>query len=106
MYISSNLLLDKTNYTSRDFFIKYQSSLSLQYVCYYLYNNLNDTIDQRVYYNEIRDYYKDKYTIEHITKMYDIAIFNRLSLLTCNKIPTPPFCDRNCHLCEDQKYKF
>jgi hypothetical protein len=100
------MLLDLTNYNSREFFIKYRNSLSLYYVFYNLYNNPNDTIYQRIYYNEIRDYYKDIYTIDYITKIYNISMFNRGFLLKCNKNPKPQTCNRNCHICNESVYDF
>ena len=93
------MLLYRTNVSSREFFITYRRHLSLYYVFYYLYNN-KETIEQRLYYNEIRDFYKDKHTLDSITNTYNIAMFNRLLLETCNKTPIPKNCNRNCHKCE------
>ena len=64
------------NYTSRAFFIKYYDYLTPYFCFYYLYNNKNDKIEERVYYNEIRDKFKNIYSIDYLTYVFEIALYN------------------------------
>ena len=98
MVTSINLLLDITDLSFRDFYLKYKDGLSPYYVFYYLFDRPEDPMEERVHYNEIMDFYKDKYTKEHIDIAYDNAKFNRLTLLSCSKKGNKN-CNRNCHVC-------
>jgi len=88
--------LDK--YTSCEFFNKYKNYLSLYFVFFYLYYNLYEPINSRLYYNEICDYYKYYYSIEEITKIYDSAYFNKNNTITTKNI-YQTYCDRKCNNC-------
>ena len=99
MHLQFDILSDLTNYTSREFYNKYKNELSLYYVFLYLYDNADEPLDDRVYYNEICDFYKDKHSIKYITNIYDISMFNRRTVKICKNTVEKNKCDRNCHLC-------
>ena len=67
-------------YNSRVFFYKYKNYLSLYFVFFYLYYNTSEPLNCRLCYNEIIDFYRTKYSIEDITKIYDTAFFTPLDI--------------------------
>ncbi len=103
-------LLDKLpNYSSRDFFIKYQKYLSLYDCFFYLYDKPNEPINERVYYNEIVDLFQEVYNLEYIIDVCEIAMFNRENTETLKQSMQINYCNKknlNCNSCEYQMYCF
>ena len=94
-------LLSKFN--SRDFFYKFNKYLSLYFVFFYLYCNENETMDNKLYYNEINNYYKTQYSLEYITKIFDTVNFNKQSPISVKDI-YQAYCDRKCNNCMYKDY--
>ena len=60
----------------------------------------------QVYYNEIVDNFKDKYSIEHIKKVFDIVEFNKTNTFTYKQMMNNIYCDGLCGECESNEYCF
>jgi hypothetical protein len=97
-YDDANLLKILYKYNSRVFFHKYKKYLSLYFVFFYLYNNRNEPLNGKLYYNEINDYYKTQYNLEEITKIYDTAYLNKINDISAKNI-YKVYCDTNCSKC-------
>ena len=91
-------LLHKDKHNSRVFFEKYKQYLSLYFVFYYLYYNTYESINNRLCYNEINDYYKTQYSIEKITQIFDIAYYNKYGNISVKNI-YQLYCNKNCNTC-------
>ena len=72
----------------------------------YLYNKKSEPIDERIYYNEICDIYKDKYSLEYIIKTYDVAIFNKDNTINYKQMMYKNFCNGDCNTCPNEQYCF
>jgi len=105
-YNHPTLLKLLPEYSSRDFLNKYKNDISLYFVFFHLYDKPHDPINTRVYYNEIWDIYRDKYSIEYMTKMYDIALFNRENDISYKQLIYNIYCQGNCNACENNEYCF
>lgn len=93
------LLKQLCKYTSCEFFYKYKENISLYFVFFNLYNNTNEPINSRLYYNDICAYYKNKYSIEHITKVFDNVYFNKINRDITSKNIYQVYCDKKCSIC-------
>jgi hypothetical protein len=96
----SDILRNLTDYTSKQFYEKHKKDISLYYVFFHLFNQQDEPDDERITYNEICDDYKDKHSYEEIAKIYNIAMFNRLTNIKCTNVEKKKLCTLNCHLCE------
>lgn len=105
-YNHPTLLKLLPEYSSRDFLNKFKNEVSLYFVFFHLYDKPHDPINKRVYYNEIWDIYRDKYSIEYMTKMYDIALFNRANDISYKQMIYKIYCQGNCNACENNEYCF
>ena len=105
-YTNEQLKVELNNYTSREFFIKYGEYVSIYFCFRYLYENVQESIHERVYYNEIVDKFKDKYSIDHIKKIYEVALYNKDNAITYKQIMYKIFCDGNCNGCANIDYCF
>jgi len=105
-YTNDQLQIELKNYTSREFFIKFAEYISLYFCFFYLYENPQEPINERVYYNEIVDKFKDKYSMVHITKVFAIAGYNKINTISYKQIMYNNFCHGNCEKCESIEYCF
>jgi hypothetical protein len=105
-YNHPTLLKLLPEYSSRDFLNKFKNEISLYFVFFNLYDKPHDPINKRVYYNEICDIYRDKYSIEYMTKMYDIALFNRANDIDYKQMIYKIYCQGNCNTCGNNEYCF
>lgn len=98
------------NYKSHEFFIKYNDYLTPYFCFYYLYDNQDEALNERVYYNEIRDRFKNIYGVDYITYVFEIALYNLIQnkkgLNLTYKTLIQNYCEGNCNLCEREPYCF
>ena len=92
--------------TSRALFEKYKSDIPLKFCFMFLYNNPKDSINERIYYNEICDMYRPKYTIEHITKTYNTVEFNKKNMMNYKEFMYKNYCKGECNSCDLNVYCF
>ena len=105
-YTNNFFINELVNYTSKEFLSKYKDNLSLYFCFMYLYNKKSEPIDERIYYNEICDIYKDKYSLEYIIKTYDVAIFNKDNTINYKQMMYKNFCNGDCNTCPNEQYCF
>ena len=80
---SEKNLIKNIKYVSSNICLENQINLSPYFCFRYLYNNITESIHNRVYYNEIIDYfrttneYNEKF-IDIYTKIFDICMNERL----------------------------
>ena len=103
-FLTEQAILDLTKYTSREFFIKYVNYIPLYFCFYELCENPLEHSRDRVYYNEIVDKFRDTYSIEHITKVFDVATFNKINTFTYKQMMNNTYCDGLCGECESNEY--
>ena len=88
---SEKNLIKNIKYISSNVCLENQINLSPYFCFRYLYNNITESIHNRVYYNEIIDYfrttneYNEKF-IDIYTKIFDICMNERLKNNNKNKI--------------------
>ena len=104
--INAYLIKELEKYTSKDFFEKYKNDLSLKFCFLHLLERPNESINNAIYYNEIVDFYKNKYSLEHIIKIYDTSMFNKNNMLTKKQIFYKIYCNGHCNTCEEKDYCF
>jgi len=80
---SEKILIKNIKYISSNVCLENQINLSPYFCFRYLYNNITESIHNRVFYNEIIDYFKKKneYNEKFIniyTKIFDICMNERL----------------------------
>ena len=111
-YSNDNIFLQNElpNYTSREFFLKYNENLTPYFCFYYLYDKKDEKLEEKVYYNEIRDRFKNIYGVDYITYVFEIALYNiiqnKKGLNLTYKTLIQNYCDENCNLCEREQYCF
>ena len=113
LYTHDFLQNELPNYTSRKFFVKYYDYLTPYFCFYYLYgnnNNKDEPLIERVYYNDIRDRFKNIYGIDYLTYVFEIALYNLIQnkkgINITYKNLIQNYCEGNCNLCERQPYCF
>jgi len=92
--------------TCRALFEKYKSDIPLKFCFMFLYNNPKDNINDRLYYNEICDVYRIKYTIKYITQIYNTIEFNKQNTMTYKQFMYKNYCQGNCSTCDSGLYCF
>jgi hypothetical protein len=105
-YTDAYLINELEKYTSKDFFDKYKNDLSLKFCFLHLFERPNESINNVIYYNEIADFYKNKYPLEHIIKIYDTAMFNKNNGLNKKQLVYKIYCKGDCNTCEEKDYCF
>ena len=105
-FSNETLILELKKYTSRELFIKYGKYISLYFCFYYLHDPTIENKSDQVYYNEIVYNFKDKYSIEHIKKVFDIVEFNKTNTFTYKQMMNNIYCDGLCGECESNEYCF
>jgi len=106
---TEEFLIYTINYYSSNICLKYQKNLKPYFCFRYLYNKNIENINDRVYYNNIIDYYrgenyKNEYSMENLIKIYDIALKDKLKINDSNYITIiKPFyiCNGICNKCND-----
>ncbi len=98
------------NYTAKPFFMKYREYLTPSFCFRYLYNKNTEPINDRVYYNDICDYYLEsngsKYTLPEIVEAYTVYEFNIKNTPLTYKDINKMYCDGKCKNCDKQLYCF
>uniref|UniRef100_A0A6C0HNR3 Uncharacterized protein n=1 Tax=viral metagenome TaxID=1070528 RepID=A0A6C0HNR3_9ZZZZ len=105
-FSNETLILELKNYTSRELFIKYEKYIPLYSCFYYLHETPLENKSEQVSYNEIIDNFKDRYSIEHIKKVFDIVAFNKTNVFTYKQIMKNIYCDGLCGECESNEHCF
>ena len=130
-----NYLIDNLQFFNSNVCLEYQKQLSPYFCFRYLYNNKTEPIKNRVYYNNIIDYFKNKKNINSgsnnnsdnssdsndYVKIYDIAMnerYNNKNIINEIKLENdktinlkyeikPLFvCDGDCNKCIDKYCDF
>ena len=127
-----NYLIDNLKYFNSNICLEYQKQLSPYFCFRYLYDNKTEPIKNRVYYNDIIEYFKNKQNtndssndsandINKYVKIYDIAMrerYNNQNIINEIKLENnktinlkyeikPLFvCDGDCNKCIDKYCDF
>lgn len=101
-----------TKYTPAVFFQKYKSNLTLRFCFENLYGATTSDSNGALYYNEIVDYYRPRYSLDEIVKIYDTITYNLShnneyhNNLTRKSIMYKIYCNGDCTNCDEQMYCF
>jgi hypothetical protein len=90
-------------YSPAVFFQKYKANLTPRFC----FENLYAEGADRVYYNEIIDYYRPAYSLDELVNIHNTVLFNLHNKpLTYKEFIYKRFCNGDCDNCGEQKYCF
>ena len=116
---SEKYLIQNIKYYNSNVCLEYQNNLSPYFCFRYLYNNITEPLHNRVYYNNIIEYFRKKRElhdnlIDIYVNIFDICMnerlnnkikFNEIKIKNINEINTikPLFiCNAKCNECIDK----
>jgi hypothetical protein len=113
-YSNSYLISQLKFYTPKAFFLKYKEYNLTPIFCFkYLYNTFLDKnstekekeTDNKLYYNEIYDHFKNKFTLEDINNIYKIVEYNKNTQISYRDI-MKIYCNGKCNTCDKKNICF